>query len=121
MIMTPKLVAEDFVKKTNGAAARFFDRRLATRQSKLPQMSDAVESVCVSPQEFSAPNRAVAAVTSPIPRNTQYRRAQFILRHARNDVRPMMLHVTNGNGKLCSVFRRQIIGMHVAGDSVNPS
>jgi hypothetical protein len=32
----------------------------------------------------------------------------------------MMLHVTNGNGKLCSVFRRQVIGMHVAGDSVNP-
>ena len=69
--MTPKLVAEDFVKKTDGAAARFFDRRLATRQLKLPQMSDAGESVCVSPQEFSAPNRTVAAVTSPIPRNTK--------------------------------------------------
>ena len=32
----------------------------------------------------------------------------------------MMLHCADGNGKLNSVFRRQVIGMRIAGDSVEP-
>ena len=46
-------------------------------------------------EKFSAPNRAVQAVTGAVPRNAERGRLDFIFRHARQNMRDVMLDLTN--------------------------
>src|ERR1019366_1083904 len=85
------LVAKNFMEQSERSAAGFFDRLVAARQTERTQMRDAFDAFVGDEEKFAAPNRAVEAVTRAVPRNTEHRRRNFVFRHARQNVRNVVL------------------------------
>ena len=79
------------MEQSERGAAGFFDRLVAARQTERTQMGDAFDVFVRDEEKFAAPNRAVQAVAGAIPRNAKHRGCDFIFRHARQDVRDVML------------------------------
>src|SRR5690349_18459120 len=79
-------IAEDFIERAKGGAARLFDGAFAARQAKPFQMRDPLEGLTVAfgqtravgrahhrrdAQKFAAPDRAVEPEPRAIPDNPQ--------------------------------------------------
>src|ERR1700730_1894640 len=101
-----------------GDATRLLNRRITSGQSERPETSDPLERIIIRQQKLPAPDRAVRAIASAVPRHTQRWSFHLILGHACQNVGPMMLDTLQRGPDLSSIARGKVIRMKVARDQI---
>src|SRR5581483_12019150 len=114
-----QVVAEDFVEQTERTAAGLLHGGIAARETEGAKMSDPFEGVFVDQKEFTAPNGSVRAEARAVPRNTQHRSIEFVVRHARKHMGVVVLETDALSRRhVLGEFGGEIFGMEIAGDDL---
>ena len=93
----------------------------AARHRHLGQMGNPFKLCGLGHQHLAAPDGAVRAVTGTVKGQPNDRAFQFVLGHAADDVRMMMLDFDDRDLVLfLGIARAQIVRMHIAGDAFGP-
>ena len=113
-----RIISPDLKKNAQGGSARLPDCHLPARQAELTKPRRALEGLPGGEQKFTAPDRSVRAVTGAIPGNSQRGRFDFILRHAGEHMRPVMLDRVHARRKPPRMLCREILGVQIARDDL---
>src|SRR5437899_4726657 len=97
-------------------APAFAHGSVSTRQAEGAQMCDTLILTVFHSEEFTAPDRAVEAVSGAIPGNAEIRTFHIVLRSARSYVRLMMLHPNDRQSRLLCPVCRGVVRMQIADD-----
>src|SRR5688572_14905378 len=108
--------AEYRVEQTRGGTSRLTRRCVAAGKRESSKVCDTIEPVIADQKKFAAPDSSVRSVTCSVPCDTEHRRCDLILRHARQDMGVVMLNRDRLQARSARPAGREVVRMQIVCD-----